>query len=208
MRSPVWLEGGAADNHFIFRNCTFIGGYLSINRYSGTRTLVQVRDSALDWTAFPTSDILRNDPTVSDYDYNAVIYGAPRLTNSGPNLVVVTNGYDWQTGPLGFFYLPTTSTLIDTGSVSDAALTGLYHYTTDVYQTREGNSVLDLGYHYVARGSGTEVSSDYDSDFIPDYLEDSNGNGVTDSGETDWQVPFEPGLRVRITRPEGNSNLP
>jgi hypothetical protein len=190
MRSPVWLEGGAADNHFIFRNCTFIGGYLSVNRYSGTRTVVQVRDSALDWTAFPTSDILRNDPTVSDYDYNAVIYGAPRLTNSGPNLVVVTNGYDWRSGPLGFFYLPTNSPLINTGSVSDAALAGLYHYTTTTnlvnnLQVKEQNTRLDIGYHYVAvDGSGKPI--DTDGDGIADAVEDVNGNGSGTDDPTNW----------------------
>jgi len=35
-----------------------------------------------------------------------------------------------------------------------------------------------------------------------------HGSGVTDSGETDWTVSNEPGLRVRITRPAGHSNLP
>ena len=148
--TSVWLEGGMADNHFIFRHCTFEGGQLHINRYSGTRTLVMVRDCALDGTPFPVADALKNDPTVSDYDYNAVLAGAPRPTNSGPNLVVVTNSFQWQTGPLGRYYLPANSPLIDSGSVSDAAQAGLYHYTTQTNQTKELNTRVDIGYHAVA----------------------------------------------------------
>ena len=49
---------------------------------------------------------------------------------------------------------------------------------------------------------------DADTDGIPDYLEDINGNGVVDSGESDWQNAGDGGLRVFITRPRENSVLP
>jgi len=78
--------------------------------------------------------------------------------------------------PVGQFYLPGTSTLIDVGS-TNANYLGLYHYTTQTSQTKEANSVVDIGYHYVALdANGSPIDSNGDG--IPDYLEDANGNGL------------------------------
>ncbi|PYI88427.1 MAG: hypothetical protein DME26_03650, partial [Verrucomicrobia bacterium] len=52
------------------------------------------------------------------------------------------------------------------------------------------------------------VSWDADGDGVPDYLEDRNGNGIVDSGETDWNNPTDLGLKVLITRPKNNSIIP
>jgi hypothetical protein len=52
---------------------------------------------------------------------------------------------------------------------------------------KEAATRIDRGYHYVAVDPSTGKPHDYDSDNIPDYLEDANGNGAVDSGETDWQ---------------------
>lgn len=117
---------------------------------------------------------------------------------------------DYQSGALGRFYYPTTggnlSQLIDAGSTT-ADLLGLYHYTTTTDQTVEGSGTVDIGFHYIAvDGNGNPL--DYDGDGIPDYLEDSNGNGAVDSGETDWQTANEPGLTVLITRPRSGADLP
>ena len=49
---------------------------------------------------------------------------------------------------------------------------------------------------------------DTDGDGLADYLEDSNGNGAVDSGETDWQSASDLGLKVWITEPKSNSNIP
>ena len=60
---------------------------------------------------------------------------------------------DYQTGPNGSYYYPTSGsglvTLIDAGSRS-ASEAGLYHYTTLANQQREGASTVDIGFHYVA----------------------------------------------------------
>src|SRR5439155_12852851 len=50
------------------------------------------------------------------------------------------------------------------------------------------NSVMDIGYHYVALDTSpsTPVPFDTDGGGVPDYLEDANGNGTNDVGETDW----------------------
>ena len=61
-------------------------------------------------------------------------------------------------------------------------------------QTKETNSSVDIGFHFVATANQTVLSpknSDDNgtaTDFLPDYLEDTNGNGVKDGLETDWQV--------------------
>ena len=55
---------------------------------------------------------------------------------------------------------------------------------------------------------GNGLPWDSDGDGLADCLEDSNGNGAVDSGETDWQSAADFGLKVWITEPKSNSNLP
>jgi hypothetical protein len=117
---------------------------------------------------------------------------------------------DYQVGPLGNRYYPTSGTglfrLINAGSttadvvgeygnwngpVNIQIVTGLYHYTTQTNQMIEGDSVVDIGFHYVALDAyGNPL--DTNGDGIPDYLEDANGNGIFDAGDLgDWQIsPF------------------
>ena len=94
---------------------------------------------------------------------------------------VVLSSFTWQTGPLGNFYQPTNSLLIDKGSRT-ADLAGLYHYTTQTNEVIESNSEVDIGYHYVALGANG-LPLDSNGDGIPDYLEDANGNGIYDAGD-------------------------
>jgi hypothetical protein len=118
----------------------------------------------------------------------------------------VTSTFNWQSSWLGDYYLPTNSLLVDAGNF-DADTIGLYHFTTQTNQVKETNSVVDIGYHYVAVDEyGNPVDSDGDGN--PDYAEDANDNGAVDSGETDWQDADDLGLRVLITRPKDGSYLP
>jgi alpha-tubulin suppressor-like RCC1 family protein len=104
----------------------------------------------------------------------------------GPHDVIVTNGYKWQSSWLGSYYLPINSPLINHGS-TNANLLGLYHFTTQTNQVKETNSIVDIGYHYVATDAyGNPL--DTDGDGVPDFLEDANGNGLVDSGETNWAL--------------------
>src|SRR5262249_25037052 len=102
---------------------------------------------------------------------------------------VLTAAPAYATGTLGPWYItsPTSTSVVDTGSCS-ASLAGLYHYTTQTSQAKEGTSQVDMGFHYVALdGSGSPVDTDVDG--ISDYLEDSNGDGKYDNGDmSDWQV--------------------
>ncbi len=47
-----------------------------------------------------------------------------------------------------------------------------------------------------------------DGDAWPDYLEDFDGDGVLDSGETKTNDATDSGLKVLITRPKNGSQIP
>jgi hypothetical protein len=148
------------------------------------------------------------DGTTNDTfcDYNAFIYGDSQTSVTGLHDVLVTNCYDWGCSWFGDYYLPTNSILINAGSIT-ADKVGLYHFTTTTNQVPETNSIVDIGYHYVATDcNGNPLDSNGDG--IPDYIEDANGNGVVDSGEIDWLSPTDLGLTVLITQPQNNSILP
>jgi hypothetical protein len=152
--------------------------------------------------------------------YNVSLSGIPNGTNayyitsylpgSSGGDVRLTSAPDYQIGPLGRYYYPTNggnlSSLINTGGRL-AADAGLYHYTTTTDQVPEGSSWVDIGFHFIALDTnGNPVDSD--SDGVPDYLEDRNGNNVVDTGETDRQNASDLGLRVLITEPKSNANVP
>ena len=137
-----------------------------------------------------------------NYYMGAVL--ALKLRAEGRDVVLATNTIPYQTAAGGRYYLPTNApyaALLNDGS-TNAHLLSLYHYTTTTNQVKETNTIVDLGFHYVAvDGSGLPVDSDGDG--VPDYLEDKNGNGQVDGGETDWTDPDSfygggsgPGLEV------------
>ncbi|MBI3851946.1 MAG: hypothetical protein HY298_16945 [Verrucomicrobia bacterium] len=138
--------------------------------------------------------------------YNAYINSTNRISPTNVNDIVLTNALGYQSGPLGDFYQPTNSSLINAGSVTNAGWVGLYHYTVTTNQVKEASSTVDIGFHYVAVTNGVPI--DTDSDGMPDYLEDANGNGTVNSGETDWQSATDLGLKVLITRPRNGSTIP
>ncbi|MFO1511498.1 MAG: hypothetical protein U1F83_01060 [Verrucomicrobiota bacterium] len=213
-RVGTWLSSGDTNwnESFSFQNCTVRGGYFVLTRQSANigRIKVTIRDCAFDdGVDLNTSDSYSSTPSLTYCDYNAFLTNKARTTPTGAHDVIVTN-FNWQTGWLGRFYLPTTSTLIDVGSVT-APTVGLYHFTTQTTDnTKETSSQVDIGYHYVGlNSSGGPI--DTDGDGTPDYFEDINGNGNVDSGETDWNYPTglsDLGLRVFITEPKRSANLP
>jgi hypothetical protein len=104
---------------------------------------------------------------------------------------------DYQAGPLGDYYYPSSgsfpslASLINAGS-RDAMAAGLYHFTvkTSAY-SKEGAdtpATVDIGYHYVGVNgdiySQNPLPLDSDNDGILDYLDpDSDGDGLNDSDE-------------------------
>lgn len=119
--------------------------------------------------------------------YNAYLNCNGRLYPTNANDVVTNATLAYQTSWLGGFYQPPDSPLIHAGSTT-ADQVGLYHYTVTTNQVIEGTNTVSIGYHYVAVDAyGNPL--DYDGDGIPDYLEDSNGDGVYNTGDlSDWQA--------------------
>ena len=122
-----------------------------------------------------------------DGGYNAFVTGYNRLQPTNINDVVLTVSPAYQTGSLGNYYLPTNSTLLlDKGSVTNAGLVGLFHYTTTTNQVKETNSVLDIGYHYAATAANG-VPFDTDGDGTPDCLDtDADADGLPDA----WEIQY------------------
>lgn len=142
---------------------------------SATTTGWQVYDNLFDQTTLNNNGIYT--PTNG---YNGY-YSTTALTGSGNQLLSSSPNY--QTGPLGRYYLPNGHQLINVGSRTVASA-GFAQYTVLTNQTKESLSLpVTIGLHYVATSNGLPVDSDTDG--LPDYLEDINGNGVVELFETD-----------------------
>jgi len=196
------------------RNTTLHGGKFTVNHTFNSAWAADVSDCAFDVTTISLN--AGSNTNLIHYAYNAYRTNANRLTPTNITDVVVTN-FNWQIGSLGQFYLPTNSTLINVGH-TNADQVGLYHFTTQTSQVKETNSVVDIGYHYLAlNASGGPV--DTDGDGLPDYLEDANGNGIFDTGDPfDWKnadadgsggsVSFSNGSSLLILEPKPASQIP
>jgi hypothetical protein len=187
--------GGAANTVVTLRNSLFFRGTINTLISSTNETLslsnnlawnvsLTVRpggstntfsffNNSFDTCTFSTAQ----GPSVNDY--NAYINCNKQLTPTNAHNVVLTN-FTYAVGPLGNFYQYSTN-LIDRGSMT-ADLTGLYHYTvlTNLVgglEIKETNSVVDIGYHYVAVDNNG-IPIDTDGDGLADYFEDVNGNGT------------------------------
>ncbi len=93
--------------------------------------------------------------------------------------------FNYATGTYGGFYQSSTN-LINKGS-RNATNATLFHYTTQTSNLKETNTVVDIGFHYVAADSNGNPY-DQDGDGVPDYLEDRNGNGNGGDDATSWQT--------------------
>ena len=168
------------------QNCTMRGGSLGGILNLGRSPVVW--SSAFDGTSFGTA-------TNGICDYNAYLQGTEPLAMVGTHDVTVTNSFNWQSSWFGNFYQPPNSPLINKGN-TNANLLGLYHFTTQTNQAPETNSMVDIGYHYVATdGFGNPLDSNGDS--IPNYQQDPLGNGLPYGG-TNWAIAI-------LTQPVGQT---
>jgi hypothetical protein len=186
--------------YLYLQNNLFTGGAISLTYYNAYYGTWAAQNNLFDTVALSGS--------TGTSSYNG--YYKTTTLGGGYNKTLTT--VDYQTGPLGGYYYPTNgasgglTNLINAGSTT-ADLVGLYHYTTSIGLAKETNSIVDIGFHYVATdANGNPI--DTNGDGIPDYLQDANGNGVVDSGETDWTSATDPGLKVLITRPLRGSSVP
>ena len=92
-----------------------------------------------------------HNPPCTYTGYNAYVTNCSRLQPADASDIILTNPPAYQTGPLGNFYQPANSPLINAGSESvDAA--GLTGYTILTNQSPDTNTV-DIGYHYKIIGN-------------------------------------------------------
>jgi hypothetical protein len=150
------LSGSAGGSVWNVKDCFFYGGTVTNTSTAATR----------------------------NFDYNGFVTNQMRLTPQGANDVIVSN-FTWQTGALGRFYYPTNLAVINAGSLSSAGLRGLFHYTTTTNQAKDAATILDIGFHYIAYGTNS-LPVDSDGEGLPDYIEDVDGDGTVDSGETSY----------------------
>ncbi len=207
------------DMQIVATNNTFRGGWLYTEPVIASAGNWVFENNLFDKTVFA-----QDQYQPLDYDYNAYwpCESPELLPGQVSHLLQTTTGdgygdgtYDgdhelkltapppYVPGPLGNFYQTTESPLIDQGSKT-ADQVGLYHYTTQVNQNKEGNSPADVGLHYVAVDPVTGLPKDSDTpspDGIPDYIEDYNGNGYLDGNETDWQLQKTDGLVADVENP-------
>ena len=183
----LWENYGTASMSLV--NCTFFRGNLVADHVGGGNWPVNIYNCAFDLTTLYMN--AEGNPTNGYYtDYNSFV--ANLSTNYytdyfGGHERLLTNSYNWQTSWFGNYYLPTNSPLIQAGN-TNANLLGLYHFTTQTNQVPETNSIVTIGYHYVATDAYGNTL-DTNGDGIPDYLEDANGDGIFDSGDlADWQI--------------------
>ena len=181
----MWDNYGAATLYL--SGCTFFRGGINSHSTTGQSSWpVSIINCAFDSTTFSMSS---GGGSTNGYhtDYNSFLLNSNRTLYAGAHDLTITNGYMWQSSWLGNFYLPPNSPLIDKGS-TNANLLGLYQFTTQTNQMKETNSIVDIGYHYVA----TDIYGnplDSNGDGIPDYLQDTNGDGLVDNGESPWMPP-------------------
>jgi hypothetical protein len=84
----------------------------------------------------------------------------------------------------------TPGTVLATNGSTSATNLGLYYYTTATNQTIQGDSRVDIGLHYVAASSNASGWVPLETNGIPDYVADVNGNGIIPPGAANPDSAF------------------
>jgi hypothetical protein len=157
-------------------NNLFRRGFVLVDHSSGSWVL---KDNVLD-----RCEILDFSLVPVTHSHNVYVSTVGRIGTPQTGDVTLANLLYYQRD-LGRYYQHTSSSLRNAGSRL-ATAAGLAHYTaTSDYAKDTG--MVDIGLHYVATVNGLPI--DTDGDGLADYVEDANGNGVVDAGETDWTNP-------------------
>ena len=163
-RSPIFASNNLASVILRMTNNLLYAANITLSQPSGG-----------SWSAF-NNDFDTCTFTISSLTgYNAFLNCFGSFTPPTDFYFVSGSTLAYQAGPLGNFYQPTNSPLIDIGS-TNANLVGLFYYTTSTNEMIESSSIVDIGYHYAA----------LDFNGNPLYLGDLDGNGLPDS----WEIAY------------------
>jgi len=133
----------------LFRGGTFPLSALPIQGAGGGGVPVQwqVQDNLFDQANLSGSAVGSQYIRCSNNGFTAGTINYLGGTNNKTNLIA-----DYQVGPLGNYYYPSSGanlfSLVNAGSTT-ANQVGLSNYTTQTNQVLEGNSVVDIGFHYL-----------------------------------------------------------
>jgi hypothetical protein len=169
----------SADNN-LMQNNTFVNSGVICDSSRPVTTVV-VSDNLFDsggvddWTSAGTTG--GNNAFYNCEDYLGADSGLPTD-------FTLDNEPDYQSGPLGSYYLPSDSSLIDAGN-TDSGSAGLASFTTQADQTPDSGTV-DIGYHYPIWSYVVLYSSQSNYTFLSNttYFIDAN---ITLSGTTTFQ---------------------
>ena len=182
-----WMFG---DQTLELRNNLVLNGLITIDQNSGAGAWI-VQDNLFDAVTESWPGSISNG-TLGHNGYLNTTFRPNGVTQSSD---IVLSSLAYESGPFGDYYQPGTSPLINAGSqLADAA--GLLHHTVLATGPPEGTassvSMVDIGLHYPAVGSAEGGLLDSDWDGIPNVLEDQNGNGTTEAGESAWKASESP----------------
>ncbi|MBL9135318.1 MAG: hypothetical protein JNK85_05600 [Verrucomicrobiales bacterium] len=158
---------------FVAYNNLFRGGAVVLKSDRPDSTWV-VRDNLFDVQTLSVA------VTVGTLSHNGFRAGLATFGTSATGGLTM----DFAASGLGPYTYPTSGPANSLASLRDAgsrggAAAGLYLFTTRTDQIPETNSVVDIGFHYAGMG-------DVDTDGILDVVEDGDGDGVADAGETSY----------------------
>lgn len=176
------------DYNLDVRNCYLRRVALGLTKLNTSTTTWNLKANVFD---LGTLNVTLGSGVTLGASYNGYRTGSARLPGEVNYQEVST--FNYKVGPLGEYYytLPgavdTLNDLVDTGDIT-ASAAGLFHHTVNgVTQAKDAGVKVDIGFHYVALDAAG-FAMDTDGDGVSDVLEDRNGDGVSNNGETNWQV--------------------
>lgn len=142
------------DNDLFARSVVDAAGTGSVvftnNLFYGVESILMNSSGNSSWYAFDNdfdSSTISGSNVVAGY--NAYLNCTGQLSPSNGSDFIEPNSLNYESGPLGTFYQPANSPLINAGNTT-ADQVGLYYFTVTTNEIAEGTNPVSIGYHYVA----------------------------------------------------------
>jgi hypothetical protein len=199
-----WGEGSVAET-LVTANNLFYGNAIGLAPVINANwTFTDNLFDKVQWVSNQVSHILLNGPVSVNKNNGYVLMAGNHLSPSTDQTATDKdmNSFAYITGPLGRFYVPTTSILLGAGSQL-AKNSALFHFTMLANNAKEANNQVGIGPHYLALVSG--YPADSNTDGIPDFIADANGDGTEGTDEVPWSTS-NPGV-LKIVSPLNGSQV-